>query len=209
MNNVQLLGFVTAVSLALAWANNEFVMTKELFVTLAGSPHNTVLLDLQYETVRRMSAWGYVLAPLQTAFRIGVVALIAQTICLLSGFEIPFGKMFRISVTAFIATLFGSLLQILWIVKQPVSAINRASLAIVPDSVAAWLVPVDEAPPLLYHALSRASLTSLLWLLLVYWGLRETKRLSPARAAAVTTATWLIVSALSVGTTMMAQELVS
>ena len=208
ISTVYLFGLLTVVSLALVWANNEFVLTKEVFLALAGNPQSSFQVDMQYETVRRMTIWGYGFAPLQTAFRIGFVALVAQMICLLGGIELPFGKVFRVSATAFWATIFGSLLQIVWIAKQSANTITRVSLEIVPDSLAAWLTFPNELPSPLYHTLSRASITSLLWMLLLYWGLRETNQLRPAGAVVVTTATWLVVSALSVGTTVFAQQLV-
>ncbi len=208
ISTVHLFGLLTVASLALVWANNEFVLTKEVFLALAGNPQSSFQVDIQYETVRRMTVWGYGFAPLQTAFRIGFVALVAQMICLLGGIELPFGKVFRVSATAFWATIFGSLLQIVWIAKQPANTITRVSLEIVPDSLAAWLAFPNELPSPLYHTLSRASITSLLWMLLLYWGLRDTNQLRPAGAVVVTTATWLVVSALSVGTTVFAQQLV-
>lgn len=205
---VQLFGLLTMVSLAMVWANNEFVMTKEVFHTLAGHPQPAGQMDLQYEDVRRMSAWGYAMAPFQTAFRIAFVALIVQMSCLLGGIDIAYRRLFRVSAIAFWATLFGSLLQILWITLQPATAITQASLGIVPDSLAAWLGTTGNAPSLLYLMLSRVSITSLLWMLLLYWGLRETHRLRFGGAATVTGVTWLIASGAQVGTSLFVRELV-
>lgn len=208
IRTLYLFGLLAIVSTLLAWANNEFVMTKEVFYALAGNPQNTLQVDMQYETVRRMSAWGYVMAPIQTAFRIGFVALIVQMTCLIGGREIPYSRLFRISAIAFGATLFGSLLQIFWIVQQPVTAITQASLGIVPDSVAAWFGTTGTAPSLLHLVLSRVSFTSVLWMLLLYWGLRETNRLRLVGAATATAVTWCIVSAVQVGTSLFVRELV-
>ncbi len=196
-------------STLLVWANNEFVMTKEVFQALAGNPGNTTHLDVQYEAVRRMSVWGYAIAPIQTAFRISLVTLIVQMTCLLGGVEIPFGRLFRISAVAFAATLFGSFLQLFWIVLQPVAAIDQATLGIVPDSLAAWLSVSSDIPLLVYLSLSRVSITSLLWMLLLYWGLRETNRLKAWGATMVAVSTWGIVSALQVGTSLFLKTLVS
>ncbi len=197
------------VSLVLAWANNEFVMTREVFYAIAGNPQNTVQTDAQYGIVQSMNAWGYAMAPIQTAIRVGFVALIIQMVCLLGSVEITFGKLFRVSAVAFGATLFGSFLQILWVVRQPVTSITRATVGIVPDSLTAWFGAASVSPSLLHLALNRVSITSLLWILLIYWGLRETKRFNIAGAAMVTTATWIITSALHVGTSLVARELVS
>lgn len=208
IRTVYLFGILTVVSLALVWANNEFVMTKDVLSSLTGNPQNTVQLDMQYETVRRMSLWGFAMAPLQMLFRIGVAALVVQIACLLGGKEIPYGRLFRISAVAFGAILFGSCLQILWIARQPAVAITRASLGIVPDSLAAWIGTSSDAPTLLYLVLNRASVTSLLWMLLLYWGLRETNRLRAVAAATVTAITWLVMSGLQVGTSLFVQKLV-
>ena len=209
VGTIHLFGLLTIASMALVWANNEFVMTKDVLNTLAGSPHNTIQLDMQYETVRRMNVWGYAAAPIQTAFRIGFVALIVQIACLLGGKEISYGRLFRISAVAFGATLFGSFLQVFWIARQPVVAITQASLGIVPDSLAAWFGATGDSPSLSYLVMSRVSVTSLLWMLLLYWGLRETDRLRAAGAATVTAVTWLIVSGLGVGASLFVQKLVS
>jgi len=209
ISTIYMFGLLAIASTVLVWANNEFVMTKEVSYALAGNPQNTIQVDMQYEAVRRMSTWGYAAAPVQTAIRIGFVALIVQMTCLLGGKEISYGKLFRISAIAFGATLFGSLLQIFWITRQPVAAITQASLGIVPDSLAAWFGASSNAPSLFYLLLSRASITSLLWMLLLYWGLRETNRLNCFGAAAVTAVTWFVVSALQVSTSLFVRELVS
>jgi len=208
VRTIYLFGVLTIVSLALVWANNEFVMTKGVLNALAGNPQNSFQVDMQYETIRRMTAWGYVLAPIQVACRIGCVALVVQMICLLGGREIPYGKMFRTSAIASGATLFGSLLQVFWITQQPATAITQASLGIVPDSLAAWFGTTNTAPSLLYLLLSRVSITSLLWMLLLYWGLRETNRLRAVGAATATAITWVVMSGLQVGTSLFVQKLV-
>jgi hypothetical protein len=205
---MQLFGLLTILGLVLAWANNEFVMTKEVLLALAGDPQNTAQVELQYETVQRMQVWGYVMAPFQTAFRIGLVGLVVQLMCLLGGIDIGFRKVFRISSVAFGAQLFGSFLQVIWIVRQPTTAITRASLGIVPDSLAAWFGTANEAPSLLYLVLSRASITSMMWMLLLYWGLRETNQIRPVGAAAATIGTWLAVGTLQVATSLFVRGLV-
>ena len=209
MNAVCLFALLAVASIGLAWVNNEFVITKEVFRTLAGNPGNSAQADAQYEAVQSIRIWGYVMAPLQTAFRIGLIAMVVQVVCLIGGVEIKFATLFRIASVAFGAVLFGSVLQILWIVKLPATANTRAALGIVPDSVAAWVGLASDTPTFLYLVLSRVSFTSLLWMLLVYWGLSETKKLRPGGAATVTTATWLIVSTLQVGTTLFMRELIT
>ncbi len=209
LSTLQLFGLLTILSLMLAWANNEFVMTREVLLALAGGPQNAVQLDKQYEIVQRMQVWGYAMAPLQTLVRIGLAALVIQLMCLLGGADIGFRKIFRISTVAFGALLFGSFLQVVWIVRQPSAAITRASLGIVPDSLAAWFGTVNEAPSFFYLALNRVSITSLLWTMLIYWGLRETRQLRPMGAAIVTAATWSLVGALHIITSLFVRGLVS
>lgn len=209
VSTAQLFGIMTIVSLALVWANNEFVMTKEVLLALAGDPQNTIQVEMQFAAVQQMHVWGYVFAPLQTALSICFVALVIQMMSLLGGIEIGFGKVFRISTSAFGAILFGSLLQIVWIVRQPTHAVSRASLGIVPDSFAAWFGTSNELPSFFYLVLSRMSITSLLWMLLIYWGLRESDRLKPMGATITAVGTWAIVSALHVATSMSVRGLVS
>lgn len=209
LGTVRLFGLLTIVSLALVWANNEFVMTREVLQALTGHQQLADQLDMQYEAVRRMSTWGYAMAPFQTAFRITFVALIIQMICLLGGIDIAYRRLFRVSAIAFWATLFGSLLQIFWITLQPTTAITQASLGIVPDSLAAWIGTTGTSPSAFYLLLSRVSITSLLWMLLLYWGLRETYRLKLVGAATVTAVTWCIVSAAQTGTALFLRELIS
>ncbi len=209
VKTIYLFGMLSIASMALVWANNEFVMTKEVLFALAGNPHNTILVDAQYETVRFWAAWGYAVAPLQTALRIGFVALIVQITCLLGGSELPYGRLFRISTVAFGATLFGSLLQILWIARQPVTAVMQVSLGFAPDSLAAWFGTTSTSQPFLQLVLGRVSITSLLWMLLLYWGLRETNRLRIVGAVTVTGVTWCVISAVQIGTSLFVQNLVS
>ena len=77
-----------------------------------------------------------------------------------------------------------------------------------PDSIAAWFAASTDVPSIVYLLLGRASITSLLWMLLLYWGLRETERLRRVGAAAATAITWFIVSALQVGTSLFVISLV-
>ena len=206
---IHVFGLLAACSMLLVWMNHEFVFTKEVFRELAGGSVNPYQSDLQYEALRRTSIWGYAFAPFQTAIRISLVALVMQMTCLLGGAEISFGKLFRIAAVAFFAILFGSFLQVVWIALQPTAAIDQAALGIVPDSVAAWFSTAKDAPLLLYLALSRVSLSSLLWVLLLYWGLRDTGLLGLRGAAAAVGVAWCISSALQVGTTMLLRSIVS
>jgi hypothetical protein len=184
-------------------------MTREVIGALAGHTQNSIQIDTQYETIQRMRVWGYVFAPIQNAFRICLVTLVIQMMCLLCGIEISFGKIFRIATVAFGALLFGSCLQIFWILLQSAEELTRASLGIVPDSLAAWFVTADDSPSFLYLVLSRVSITSLLWMLLVYSGLRETKQVKPVQAAAVASGTWTVVSMFHGATSLFVRGLVT
>lgn len=207
VNTVYLFVLLAIASVGLVWANNEFVMTRESLASLAGSAIQSYQIDLQYQTIQRYAWWGYVAAPLQTAARVAFVALVIQLACLLGAIEIRFGRLFRIASVAFVATLIGSVLQIIWIARTP-SAIHQASLGIVPDSLAAWIGVSTGAPSLFALLLNRFSLTSLLWILLLLWGLKRSTNLRGSTATVIVIAVWAFVCAMQVGTSMLASRLV-
>ncbi len=195
-------------SLVLAWASNEMLFTRETLAAMAGTAANSYQVDLQYESLRQHAWIGYIVSPIQTAIRIVFTALLLQLICLLTGVEARFFALFRVAAFGFIILLLGSILQLIWISQVP-GAIEQASLGIVPDSVAAWVKSVADLPIGLRLSLNRISVTALLWILLLIYGLRRAVQMRLSTATVVTCTTWFIVNLLNVLAAALASEQVT
>ncbi len=181
-------------------------MSRETLAALAGSTANTYQVELQYETLQRYAWLSYLTAPAQTAIRIFITTLLLQMICLFFGIEARFSPLLRVAAFGFVALLLGSIIQIVWVSQFP-TAIEQASLGIVPDSIAALMERIAGFPTLLRLTLNRISATSLLWILLLVYGLRQTIHMRPATAVAVASATWTLVSVLHIAVATFAEQL--
>ena len=126
----QLFGLLVVASAVLAWAENEFVMTPEVYRNILGSQLEAERLDAQIDMMSRFRGWGYLAIPGMLWLRVAFITLLVQMFCLLGTIEIRFGRLFRIAAIAFIADLVGSANRLVWLVRQGPSAIDAASLGV-------------------------------------------------------------------------------
>src|SRR5690606_12460155 len=82
-------------SIVLAWAEQEFVMTREVYQRLLEPRLADEQIDAQFDLVRRYAVWGYLTLPLFLLARVAGVALVMQMICLVAAREVPFRVLFR------------------------------------------------------------------------------------------------------------------
>lgn len=192
----QLFGVLIVASAMLAWAEDKLVMTPEVYHNIFGSQLEAERIDSQIDTLSRFRGLGYLAIPVMLWVRVAFVALLVQMFCLLGTIEIRFGRLFRIAAVAFVADLVGSANRLVWLVRQDPSAIDAATLGVMPGSLAAFLLEPPHSASGLYTVLSRVSVFELGWIGLMVLGLTGTKRVGAAGAVLVAGGVWGLVTFL-------------
>lgn len=193
------------VSVALAWVNNEFVMTPEVYRDLLGEQLGGRSVDRQIESFTTVRSWSYLAIPVFVWTRVALITLVVQMFCLLGMVDIPFRQLFRVVAIAFFATLGGSLNRIVWIARQDV--VDASVLSAAPGSLAAIALGHSAGDSWSYVLLSQVSMFHLAWAALMVVGLASTQRIRVVGAVAVTSGAWGLVTGLRVSLALYLQHL--
>jgi hypothetical protein len=202
----QLFGLLVVASAVLAWAENEFVMTPEVYRNILGSQLGAERIDAQIDMLSRFRGWSYLTIPGMLWLRVAFIALLVQMFCLLGTIEIRFGRLFRIAAIAFISNLVGSANRLVWLVRQEPSAIDAASLGVMPGSIAAFFLETPPGASGFYTVLSQANVFELGWVGLMVLGLTGTRRVGTTGAVLVTGGVWALVTFLQFAIAMYMQH---
>jgi hypothetical protein len=202
----QLFGLLVVASAVLAWAENEFVMTPEVYRNILGSQLGAERIDAQIDMLSRFRGWSYLTIPGMLWLRVAFIALLVQMFCLLGTIEIRFGRLFRIAAIAFISNLVGSANRLVWLVRQEPSAIDAASLGVMPGSIAAFFLETPSGASGFYTVLSQANVFELGWVGLMVLGLTGTRRVGTTGAVLVTGGVWALVTFLQFAIAMYMQH---
>ncbi len=202
----QLFGLLVVASAVLAWAENEFVMTPEVYRNILGSQLEAERIDAQIDMLSRFRGWGYLTIPVMLWLRVAFIALLVQMFCLLGTIEIRFGRLFRIAAIAFIADLVGSANHLVWLVRQGPLAIDAATLGVMPGSIAGFFLERPQGASGFYTVLSQVNMFELGWVGLMVLGLTGTRRVGTAGAVLVTGGVWALVTFLQFAVAMYMQH---
>ena len=203
----QLFGLLVVASAVLAWVENEFVMTPEVYRNILGSQLDAERIDAQIDMMSRFRGWGYVTIPVMLWLRLAFIALLVQMFCLLGTIEIQFGRLFRIAAIAGIADLVGSANRLVWLVRQGPSAIDAATLGVMPGSIAGFFLERPQGASGLYTLLSQVNMFELGWAGLMVLGLTGTRRVGTAGAVLVTGGVWALVTFLQFAVALFMQHM--
>ncbi len=201
----QIFGLLVVASAVLSWAENEFVMTPEVYRKILGSQLEAERIDAQIDMLSRFRGWGYLAIPVTLWLRVAFIALLVQMFCLLGTIEIQFGRLFRIAAVAFIADLVGSANRLVWLVRQGPSAIDAATLGVMPGSIAAIFWEPPQGASGFYTVLSQVNMFELGWVGLMVLGLTGTRRVGTAGAVFVTGGVWALLTFLQFAVAMYMQ----
>ena len=190
---------VVLASLAVAWATNEFVMTRGVYHNLLRSQLDALRIDQNFDLTRRYAVWGYVLMPLVLWARIALVALFVQMIGLVALIEIPFRELFRAATWAFYGVIYGNVIGVLWLVRVGEANIDAAAMNVTPGSLAHFFMPAQESPSLLYGLASQLNPWELIWALILFIALRATRRIGTAGAAILVGVVWTMFALFQIG----------
>lgn len=192
----QLFVLLVLISGALAWLNNTFVMTPEVYRVVLGEQLTSSGLDQRIDALRQFQVAGYVAIPLAVWIRIALTTLVVQMLCLLGMVDIPFRQLFRVSAIALLGPLAGSLNRIVWIVRQDV--VDASVLGVMPGSLASYVLAPSAGDSWTYTLLSQVSVFHVAWVGLMILGLVGTKRVGAGGAALVVGGAWGLVTFLRV-----------
>lgn len=205
----QLFVAFSILSIVLAWAEQEFVMTREVYQRLLESRLADEQIDAQFDLVRRYAVWGFLTLPLFLLARVAGVALVLQMICLVATREVPFRVLFRAATWGMLAVLYGSAVRILWLVRLGPTAIDRNTLGVSPTSLAGLLLPPSDSTTVVYGLLSLLSIQDAFWIAIVAIGLAATGRFRAWGALLVVAGTWLVLAFIRIALHMFASGLVT
>jgi hypothetical protein len=194
-----LFALLSLAGIALAWANNEFVMTREVYHNVMGKQLDRDRIDAHFSLMQQMAAWGYAAVPLVLWVRIALVALTVQMLALLALKEIPFRQLFRAASWAFCGILYGTVVRVLWLVRLGPGEITEQTLAVTPGSVAALLMEPGQAGSLSYTLLSLLNGSELVWAAILAVCLVRGARVGKAGAVGLVACTWLLLALLQGG----------
>ena len=175
-------------SVAIAWSQQHFVLTRDVFHSLLGERVDAARIDAQFDSMQRHGAWKYLLAPAAVWFRLAMVALLAQLFALLLGTEISFRALFRAAAWALPALLYGEAIRIYAIARMDPSRIDQETLGFLPGSAAYFLD--DRGEGWLYALLNTISLWQVIWAVAFFLALRATRRAGPLTVSVLVTCVW-------------------
>ncbi len=192
----QLFVLLVLISGALAWLNNTFVMTPEVYRVVLGEQLTSSGLDERIDELSGFQVYGYIATPLVVWVRIVLTTLIVQMFCLLGMVDIPFRQLFRVTAIALLGPLAGSLNRIVWIVRQDV--VDTSVLSVMPGSLASYVLAPSAGDSWTYTLLSQVSVFHMAWFGLMILGLIGTKRVGVGGAALAIGGAWGLVTFLRV-----------
>jgi hypothetical protein len=192
----QLFVLLVLISGALAWLNNTFVMTPEVYRVVLGEQLTASGLDERIDQLSRFEVSGYVATPLVVWIRIALTTLIVQMFCLLGMVDIPFRQLFRVTAIGLFAPLAGSLNRVVWIVRQ--EFVDTSVLRVMPGSLASYVLAPSAGDSWIYTLLSQVSVFHVAWFGLMILGLVGTKRVGAGGAALAIGGAWGLVTFLRV-----------
>lgn len=198
---VPTLALVAAAALAavlLAWANNHYVMTPEVYRAMLGDRLDPEQVDGLMQATDGMRAWGYAMAAVGIVVRVAVVALAVQLVGLVLAVELRFAAAFRAATLAVFGLLYGDLMRIVWLARLD-GGIDATALSVTPGSVAHLLMDAPAIPTLWYGLASQLNPWELIWATVLFLGLRETGRVEAGRAVALVSIVWGGLAAFTAG----------
>lgn len=169
---------------------NQFIFTKEVYYSLLSSRMEVSRIDDYFSLINKFRLWGYVLAPLVLWLKITIVALLIQLPLMIKFIEVPFKQIFRTVAWANVSMIFLAAVQIIYFLNIPSSQFTQSTMSFIPLSL------IDLFKNLHLTAAARGVIKSinlfeLMWIIIVYKGLSDTKKLEKIDAAIIAFSVWI------------------
>lgn len=187
---------------AISGVTDRYVLTPDVLRNLVGVDAGSSADD----ALQRFTVWRYAAIPVQVVVRIGFAALIVQMVCLVGMVELRYGQAFRAAAIAFPATLWASIVQLIWLVRRDPGSLDPTLLTRAPDSLAMLVTP-NQVVSWAHAMMSHASLSQLLWVGLLYAALRGTRGVGGRSAWVAAAGTWIVLALLKTGATLIGQQI--
>ena len=181
---------IAVLNLITVFILNQFIFTKEVYYSLLSSRMEVSRIDDYFSLISKFRLWGYILAPLVLWLKITIVAMLIQLPLMIKFIEIPFNQIFRIVAWANVSMIFLAAAQIIYFLNIPASQFTRDTISFVPLSL------IDLFKNLHFTAAAKGVIKSinlfeLMWIIIVYKGLSDTKKLEKIDAAIIAFGVWV------------------
>lgn len=176
---------------ALAYYNNEVVLTREVFYSLLSGQLDASRIDVQYDLTRKWAVVGYVFAPVLLALQVGLVAFVSQLVLLLLGADVSLKALFRLALIARLPIIVASGARLVWLSSLPSSSITKETLNVIPWSLASLVYGQANAGAPAYALLTSANPAELAWVLLMGHGLTRLASMRLGRALSISFGIWV------------------
>lgn len=198
LKNWHLFLFITCSYLIITLVTDKFIMTRETYQILLSDRLESYRIDDYYEMLKRFSIYSYLAIPLIIWLKITFIALLIQTPIMLKNIEVSFKEMFKISAIANIPYIVLGIARIVILFLTPKGNYTNELLSFTPGSITNLLVK-ENYNEIAYSFLSNINIYEVLWILLIYLGLKRLNKTEKSDALFIASGVWLGLTAFQVG----------
>lgn len=193
-----LLSALVLLTLTTLWISNQ-LLPVSLMARLTQEQTGLTIGAAQLELIESRQWIGYALSPAVLGVRLLLAALVIQGVGMIFADELRFSVAFRSAAAAGFASVYGSLMNLLWIWRRGASNLSIEVVGVVPSSVAGFFMPPEASRELLYRMAAEVSLVACLWTLLVALIIRNDQRGTWRSALLVGGTAWAVLAAARIG----------
>ncbi len=190
LKNWHLFAFITFLSLIITLINDRFIMTRDVYNILFLDKIESNRIDDYFEMLKRYSIYTYLALPLIIWLKITFMGLLLQTPLMLKTIEVSFKETFRIAAFANIPYLFLGIIKLVILFATPQSNYTNYLLTFTPGSITN-LISKESYSPLAYSFLSSINIYEILWILIVFYGIANLKKINKTDSFIVAFGIWL------------------
>lgn len=198
LKNWHLFFFITCSYLIITLVTDKFIMTREVYQILLSDKMESYRIDDYYEMLKRFSIYSYLAIPLIIWIKITFIALLLQTPIMLKNIEVSFKKMFKIAAIANIPFIVLGISRNAILILTPKGNYTNELFSFTPGSITNFLKK-ENYGEVAYSFLSNINIYEVLWILLIYLGLKRLKKIEKSDAFFIASGVWLGLTALQFG----------
>jgi len=198
VKNWHLFLFVLLSNLIITLINDRFIMTKDVYYLLLSDKIESNRVDDYFELTKRFSLYSYLALPIIIWLKITFVALVLQTPLMLKGIEVSFKETFKISAFANIPYVLLAVIKTSILLFTPRSNYTNDLLNMIPGSLTNF-ISKESYSNLAYSFLNNINLYEILWVLIVFYGIGNLKKISKADSFILVVSVWFGLTILQLG----------
>ncbi len=186
----QLYLILTVLNLFTLFIMNQFVLTRDVYYVLLSNRMETSRIDDYFNLLSKFRIWSYIAVPLFLWLKITLVALLIQLPLMVMFIEIPFKQIFRVVAWADVFMIVLTIIQIIYWLNVPAPKFTQNTLSFIPFSL------IDLFHNMHFTAAAKGVIKSvnifeLIWVLIIYKGLKDTGKLEKIDAAIISSGVWV------------------